>query len=221
VIRVLLVDDQALVRAGLRRILRARDGFSIAGECDNGAAALDAVAAEACDVVVMDVRMPVMDGVTATRALRSREGAPPVLVLTTFDDDEALAGALRAGASGFLLKDAPAEDIIRAVRSVAEGGAWLDAAVTQRVLATYRSNSASPAATVPAAARVAEITERELEVLRLIGRGASNPEIAAALHIGEGTVKTHVGHIFDKLELRDRAAAIVFAFDNGLVVPGG
>jgi DNA-binding NarL/FixJ family response regulator len=216
VIQVLLVDDQALVRAGLRRILRARDGFAITAECDNGQAALDAVAQSRPDVVVMDVRMPVMDGVAATRALRQRDDAPPVLVLTTFDDDEVLAGALRAGASGFLLKDAPAEDIIRAVRTVADGGAWLDPTVTQRVLATYRSNHAIPAASPRA---VADLTEREVDVLRLIGRGASNTEIATALHIGEGTVKTHVGHIFDKLELRDRAAAIVFAFDNGLAQP--
>jgi len=216
VIEVLLVDDQALVRAGLRRILRARDGFSIVAECGDGQAALDALAHARPDVVVMDVRMPVMDGVAATRALRERRDAPPVLVLTTFDDDEVLSGALRAGASGFLLKDAPAEDIIRAVRTVAGGGAWLDPTVTERVLATYRSNHAPPAAAPHA---VADLTEREVDVLRLIGRGASNAEIAGALHIGEGTVKTHVGHIFDKLELRDRAAAIVYAFDNGLVQP--
>ena len=215
-IQVLLVDDQALVRAGLRRILRARDGFSIAAECDNGQAALDAVAQARPDIVVMDVRMPVMDGVAATRALRRGTDAPPVLVLTTFDDDDVLAGALRAGASGFLLKDAPAEDIIRAVRTVAGGGAWLDPTVTERVLATYRSNHSLPVASAHA---VADLTEREVDVLRLIGRGASNAEIAEGLHIGEGTVKTHVGHIFDKLELRDRAAAIVFAFDNGLAQP--
>ena len=217
-IRVLLVDDQALVRAGLRRILRPRDGFEIAAECDSGRAALDAASRERPDVVIMDVRMPVMDGVAATQALRSREDAPPVLVLTTFDDDEVLAGALRAGASGFLLKDAPAEDIIRAVRSVAAGDAWLDPAVTQRVLHAYRNGAAHG---VPRRdARVlGELTERELEVLRLIGRGLSNTEIGGELHIGEGTVKTHISHIFDKLELRDRAAAIVLAFDTGLVQP--
>lgn len=212
-IRVLLVDDQELVRAGLRRILRPREGIEVSGECDNGAAALQAVAADRPDVVVMDVRMPVMDGVEATRRLRAGDAAPPVLVLTTFGDDEVLSAALRAGAAGFQLKDAPGEDIVRAVRAVAGGGAWLDPEVTGRVLRTYRREP------VPAGddARIAGLTARELDVLRLMGRGCTNQEIADDLGVSETTVKTHVGHIFDKLELRDRAAAIVFAFDHGLV----
>jgi DNA-binding NarL/FixJ family response regulator len=176
-----------------------------------------AVASLRPDVVLMDVRMPTVDGVTATRALRSEPDSPPVLVLTTFDDDEALAGALRAGASGFLLKGIPADDLQRAVRTVAEGGAWLDPAVIGRVLSTYRT-------AVPGRADAAgldTLTAREREVLTLIGTGRSNAEIAAELVLGEGTVKTHVNRVFAKLQLRDRAAAIVFAFDNALVTPRG
>ena len=215
-LRVLLVDDQPLARAGLKMILGPHDGFEVVGECSDGAAALAAVEKLRPDVVVMDVRMRGMDGVEATRRLRALRGTPPVLILTTFDDDEVLSAALRAGASGFLLKDAPAEDLIRGTRAVAEGGAWLDPAVTGRVLAAYRAGAPASAG---AAAAVAELTPRELDVLRLVGRGATNQEIADTLVIGEATVKTHVGRILDKLDLRDRAAAIVFAFDHGLVQP--
>jgi DNA-binding NarL/FixJ family response regulator len=215
VIRVLVVDDQELVRAGLRGLLRERFGFEVVGECADGTMVAAAVAGLRPDVVLMDVRMPQLDGVSATAALRRRPGAPPVLMLTTFDDDEALAGALRAGAAGFLLKGVPAEDLQRAVRTVAEGGAWLDPAVTGRVLAAYRS-APRPAATAPA---LDALTGREREVLVLIGVGRSNAEIAAELVLGEGTVKTHVNRIFAKLGLRDRAAAIVLAFDTGLVQP--
>jgi len=218
-IRVLLVDDQQLVREGLRRILHPDEGFEIAGECGDGAEVGDAIARQRPDVVVMDVRMKDVGGVEATRRLREQPDAPPVLVLTTFDDDEVLSGALRAGAAGFVLKDAPGEELIRSVRTVAEGGAWLDPAVTGRVLATYRS--AAPAEDGAAAARIADLTPRERDVLRLIGRGASNTEIAASLFVSEATVKSHIGHIFTKLDLRDRAAAIVFAFDHGLVAPHG
>src|SRR5262245_54870528 len=191
-IRVLLVDDQELVRAGLRGILLARLGFDIVGECANGSDVVAAVDSLAPDVVLMDVRMPVVDGVQATRELRRRDGSPPVLALTTFDDDEVLAGMLRAGASGFVLKGVPAEDLHRAVRVVAGGGAWLDPAVTGRVLAI------SPSA-APRAARDADLdalTGREREVLALIGRGKTNAEIAAELFVGEGTVKTHINHLF-------------------------
>ena len=219
-IRVLLVDDQPLVREGLRRILHPDDGFEVVGECDDGADVDDAVGRLRPDVVVMDVRMKDVDGVEATGRLRERADAPPVLVLTTFDDDEVLSGALRAGAAGFVLKDAPGEELIRSARTVAAGDAWLDPAVTERVLATYRSTTRTPD-DGEAAGRIAELTPRERDVLRLIGRGSSNTEIAETLFVSEATVKSHIGHIFTKLDLRDRAAAIVFAFDHGLVAPQG
>jgi DNA-binding NarL/FixJ family response regulator len=216
VIRVLLVDDQELIRTGLRGILRASFGFEVVGECADGGEVSAAVEATAPDVVLMDVRMPFTDGVQATLRLKRREGSPPVLALTTFDDDQALAGMLRAGAAGFVLKGVPAEDLQRAVRVVAEGGAWLDPAVTARVLTVYRT-AAPPAAGQDLAA----LTSRELEVLALIGHGRTNGEIAAELFVSEGTVKTHVNHLFTKLRLRDRAAAVVFAFDHGLVKRSG
>jgi DNA-binding NarL/FixJ family response regulator len=216
VIKLLIVDDQELIRAGLRGILHARYGFDVVGECADGAMVPAAVAGLRPDVVLMDIRMPGVDGVTATERLRADAASPPVLVLTTFDDDEVLAAALRAGASGFLLKGAPAEDLQRAVRTVAAGGAWLDPAVTGRVLATYR---AAPPTVSPDTLEA--LTAREREVLALIGAGRTNAEIAAALVLGEGTVKTHVNHLFAKLTLRDRAAAIVLAFDTGLVTPRG
>jgi DNA-binding NarL/FixJ family response regulator len=214
VIRVLLVDDQELVRAGLRGILREQFGFDVVGECANGAEVLDAVIELAPDIVLMDVRMPRLDGVGATRQLLAERPSTPVLALTTFDDDEALAGMLRAGATGFVLKGVTAEELHRAVRVVAEGGAWLDPAVTGRVLAMYRAAPASPAAQ-PGAMRL--LTGREREVLGLIGQGCTNAEIAERLFVSEGTVKTHVNHLFTKLDLRDRAAAIIFAYDNGLI----
>ena len=216
-IRVMLVDDQELVRSGLRRILRRKDGFAVVAECADGSEVEQAVDAHAPDVVVMDLRMRHMDGIEATRLLRRRADAPPVLVLTTFDDDELLSGALRAGAAGFLLKDSPAEELIRAVRTVAAGEALLDPAVTGRVLAAYRAApSEAPAAPSPPE----ELTPRELDVLQLIGRGMSNTEIAEQLYISEVTVKSHIGRIFAKLDLRDRAAAIVYAFDHRIVSPG-
>lgn len=214
-IRVLLVDDQELVRSGLRRILRRRDGFVVAGECGDGAEVAAALAATEVDVVVMDLRMKRMDGIEATRRLRQVSDHPPVLALTTFDDDELLAGALRAGAAGYVLKDSSAEDLIRAVRAVASGGAWLDASVTARVLTAYR-RSADEDRTGPPPGL---LTPREYDVLRALGRGLTNAEIAATLVISEVTVKTHVGRIFAKLGLRDRAAAIVYAFDHGVVAP--
>lgn len=213
---VLVVDDQELVRGGLRRILRRRDGFLVT-ECADGDEVPAALAAQPADVVLMDLRMKRVGGIDATRALRTRGAAPPVLVLTTFDDDQLLSGALRAGAAGFTLKDSPAEDLIRAVRTVAGGGSWLDPSVTGRVLSAYRTVRTAPAG---ARTRLDELTARELEVLQRIGRGRVNTEIAAELSISEVTVKSHVGHIFGKLGLRDRAAAIVFAFDHGVVTPG-
>jgi DNA-binding NarL/FixJ family response regulator len=216
-IRVLLVDDQELVRAGLRGILREVFGFDIVGECGDGGEVAAAVASCRPDVVLMDVRMPVLDGVTATRQLLAEPGAPPVLALTTFDDDEALAGMLRAGAAGFVLKGIPAADLQQAVRIVAEGGAWLDPSVTSRVLSVYRE---APAAPTRDDGALAELTARELEVLGLIGRGQTNAEIARELVVSAGTVKTHVHHIFAKLDLRNRAAAVIFALDHDLGGPG-
>jgi DNA-binding NarL/FixJ family response regulator len=221
-IRVLLVDDQELVRTGLRGILRTAFGFDVVGECADGSEVIAAVDALAPDVVLMDARMPGVDGLQATAGLRDRGGGPPVLALTTFDDEEVLAGMLRAGAAGFVLKGVPAEDLQRAVRVVADGGAWLDPAVTARVLAIYRSAVPSSPTAARAAAMQAgldTLTGRELDVLALIGRGQTNGEIAAALFVSEGTVKTHINHMFTKLRLRDRAAAVVFAYDHGLVRP--
>ena len=216
--RVVLVDDQELVRSGLRRILRKRDGFEIVAECGDGSELPSALAdAGEVDVVLMDLRMREVDGITATRELSAREGAPPVLVLTTFDDDEMLSGALRAGAAGFLLKDSSADDLSRAVRAVAAGDSWLDPAVTGRVLVRYRESASAPA---PAGERHEVLTARELEVLCAMAAGQSNAEIAASLFISELTVKSHIGRIFTKLELRDRPAAIVYAYDHGLVSPG-
>ena len=212
-IRVLLVDDQALVRAGLQMILGPEDGFLIVGECADGAEAVRAVNRRdpAADVILMDVRMKGMDGATATARIREVTEAPPVLILTTFDDDDVLWGALEAGAAGFVLKDASAEEIIAATRAVAGGAAWLDPAVTERVLRRGRG-PATPAAP----ARIPALTDREHDVLRLMAKGATNVEIARALYVSEATVKTHVGSIFSKLAVRDRAAAIVYAYDHGV-----
>ncbi|MCK6211350.1 response regulator transcription factor [Georgenia sp. EYE_87] len=214
-VRVLLVDDQDLIRAGLRGILRPRFGFDVVGELDDGGGVVAACAELRPDVVVMDVRMPGTDGVTATARLLASDHPVPVLVLTTFEDDEILAGALRAGAAGFLLKGVPAEDLQRAVRTVADGGSWLDPAVTGRVLTAYRDG-----VTLLPDDALDVLTPREREVLTLVGAGLNNAEIAARLYLGEGTVKTHLGNVFAKLHLRDRAAAVVLAFDHGLVRPG-
>lgn len=215
-IRVLIVDDQPVVRAGVARILGPDDGFEVVAECDDGDEVVDAVVDHRPEVVLMDVRMRRVDGVEATRRLREVADQPPVLVLTTFDDDDVLWGALDAGAAGFILKDASAEDLIAATRAVAGGAAWLDPKVAARVLGAVRSGGrARPAEQ----ARLAELTEREHDVLRHMARGATNAEIASALIVGEATVKSHVGAIFSKLGVRDRAAAIVFAYDHGIVDP--
>jgi len=214
-VRVLLVDDQELIRSGLRRILRRRSGFDVVAECADGSEVPAALAEHEVDVVLMDLRMKHVDGIEATRRLRASDANPPVLVLTTFDDDEMLSGALRAGAAGFVLKDTPSDDLLRAVRAVAAGDSWLDPSVTARVLAAYRT---APASVAPP--RLDSLTAREVEVLGAIGRGLSNGEIADALHISQLTVKSHVGRIFTKLGLRDRAAAVVCAYETGLVSAG-
>ena len=214
-IRVLIVDDAPVVRAGVARILGPADGFEIVAECSDGSEVPAVLASHQLDLVVMDVRMRQVDGVAATRLLRADPAAPPVLVLTTFDDDDALWGALDAGAAGFVLKDSPAELLIAAARAVAAGGAWLDAAVTARVLRAVppRPSSGDHERHDP------QLTDREHDVLRLMASGASNTEIAGSLFVSEATIKSHVGAIFAKLGARDRAAAIVYAFDRGIVTP--
>lgn len=212
-IRVVLVDDQPLARAGLRVVLAEVEGFAVVAKCGDGAAGADAATAHQPDVVVMDVRMRGTDGIEGTRRIRAQDG-PPVLILTTFDDDDVLWGAIEAGAAGFILKESSAEDLIAATRRVAEGGSWLDPAVTGRVLALTRD------AGLPhrrAGARAEELTERELEVLRQMAVGATNGEIAITLVVSLATVKTHVGSVFLKLGTRDRAAAIVYAYQHGIV----
>ena len=227
-IRVLLVDDQELVRTGLRGILRAPFGFEVVGECADGGEVIAAVEATAPDVVLMDVRMPSLDGIEATRQLAGPDGpGPRVLILTTFDLDEYVFDALRAGASGFLLKDVTAERLFDAVRVIAAGEALLAPAVTRRLISEFtrlrpvpktpKSPEAQGAA--PSAA-LGTLTPRETEVLRLVAEGMSNPEIARRLVVTEETVKTHVSHILAKLGLRDRTQAVVAAYESGLVVPG-
>jgi DNA-binding NarL/FixJ family response regulator len=216
-IRVALVDDQAIVRAGLARILSPADGFEVVAECADGRQAVQQLPALHPDVVLMDIRMPVLDGIAATARLRAAEDPLVVLVLTTFGEDEVLWGAMEAGAAGFVLKDTSAEELIAAVRAVAGGGAWFDPGVAPRLLEHYR-RLVAPAARE--AARLEVLTDRERDVLRLMARGATNSEIAATLYVAEATVKTHVGSIFAKLDVRDRAAAIVFAYDHGVVTPG-
>jgi DNA-binding NarL/FixJ family response regulator len=214
-IRIVLADDQALIRAGLRMILDAEPDLEIVTEVSDGAQAIVAVQAHRPDLVLMDVRMPGMDGLTATRALRSddAEHQVPVLILTTFDDDDVLWGSVHAGAAGFVLKDSAADDLVQAIRVTAGGGSWLDPRVTPRLLHRLRS-SANPD---EAASELERLTERELEVLRLMAQGSTNIEIADTLFVSERTVKSHVGSIFTKLGARDRAAAIVLAFRAGLV----
>jgi DNA-binding NarL/FixJ family response regulator len=218
VTRVLLVDDQQLVRVGLRRILELDGACTVVGECADGDEVVDAVARWRPDVVVMDVRMQRVDGAEATRRLAAGAAptAPPVLVLTTFDDDDTVAAALGAGAAGFVLKDAPGEDIVRAVQTVAAGASWLDPRVTGRVLAAYRSQVVARGPGGDGGG-VGQLTPRERDVLAEVGRGATNAEVADALHVSEATVKTHLGSLLVKLGLRDRAAAIVFAHAHGLV----
>ena len=220
-IRVLIVDDQALVRTGFRMILDAEEGLTVVGEAGDGEEAVRVAEAARPDVVLMDIRMPNLDGVEATRRLlAARDGdAPRVLILTTFDLDEYVVEALRAGASAFLLKDAPPEQLIDAIRTVAAGDAVVAPRVTRRLLDRFAAHlpPATPAA--PPAA-LDTLTDREREVLVLIARGLSNAEIAAELYVSETTVKTHVGHVLTKLDLRDRVQAVVLAYETGLVRPG-
>lgn len=217
-IRILLTDDQAMVRAGLRMILEAETDLEVVGEAADGLVAVAAASRLCPDVTLMDIQMPTMDGLTATRRIVGPDGQPNarVVILTTFERDDYIFEALRAGASGFLLKNAPADDLIAAVRIVAAGDALLAPSVTRRIIAEY---AGQPARTT----REAELdilTDREREVLRLLGVGKSNAEIAAELFVGEGTVKTHVSHLLRKLGLRDRVQAAIFTYESGLIRPG-
>ena len=216
-IRVLVVDDQELVRSGFCVILDAADGITVVGEAANGEAAVRAAAAHHPDVVLMDIRMPGMDGLEATRLLARSESAPKVVMLTTFDLDEYVYEALRAGASGFLLKDSPRADLIAAVRIAAAGNAMLAPTITRRLIEAFARR---PAPTSPSPARLASLTAREREVLVLMARGSTNTEIAGALFVSEATVKTHVGNLLAKLGLRDRVQAVILAYETGIVVPG-
>lgn len=217
-IRVALVDDQVMVRAGFRMILESEPDITVVGEAGDGRDALDLVARSKPDVVLMDVRMPVMDGIEATRQLAAAGGEEKVLILTTFDLDDYVYAALRAGASGFLLKDAPADQLINAVRVIAAGDALLAPSVTRLLIDEVSRRPAVDATVV--APGIADLTDRELEVLRLMARGQSNAEIATQLYLGEATVKTHVGRVLTKLGLRDRVQAVVVAYESGLVTPG-
>lgn len=215
-IRVLVVDDQALVRAGFRMILEAEPDVEVVGEAADGIEAVSAAQLHQPDVVLMDVRMPNMDGIAAARRILEGGSTARVVMLTTFDMDEYVYEALRAGASGFLLKDVPPERLVAGIRAVASGEALLAPSVTRRLIENYVQRQ--PARDLPAT--VAELTTREREVLELMARGLSNAEIAATFVVSETTVKTHVAHILDKLELRDRVQAVVFAYECGLVHPG-
>ena len=218
-IRVLLADDQAMVRAGFAMILGAQPDMEIVGEAEDGEGAVTEAKRLAPNVIVMDIRMPKLDGVSATRAVLAQErvDTPRVLVVTTFDVDEYVFEALRAGASGFLLKNAPPEELARAVRVVAAGDSLLAPEVTRRLIEAFSQQPARPPVAPP---ELEELTEREREVLSLVARGRSNAEIADELVVSHGTVKTHVSRILMKLALRDRVQAVVFAYEAGLVTAG-
>ena len=219
-LRVLIVDDQALVRAGFAMILSTEPDIEVIGEAGNGAEALEAARKLEPDVILMDIRMPEMDGITATRLLcegrTGDPGCPRVLILTTFDLDDYVYEALRAGASGFLLKDTPPDDLAEAIRVVAGGDALLAPSVTRTLLQEFAKTAPQPRPHDG----IEDLTEREEEVLRQLARGLSNAEISEALYVSETTVKTHVSHILTKLELRDRVQAVVVAYESGLVIPG-
>jgi DNA-binding NarL/FixJ family response regulator len=221
VIRVLVVDDQAMVREGFAALLDAQPDMEVVGTAGDGRAALPVAATRHPDVVLMDIRMPEMDGLEAARLLLAQPDPPKVVVLTTFDLDDYIFDALAAGASGFLLKHAPATDLLHAVRVVAAGEALLAPEVTRRLIAHFVAARPDPAAAGPRPDRLAPLTDRETEVLGLVARGLSNTEIADALVLAEQTVKTHVSRIFGKLGLRDRAQAVVVAYECGLVRPQG
>jgi DNA-binding NarL/FixJ family response regulator len=216
-IRVLVVDDQALVRGGFRLILDAQDDIEVVGEAADGREALRRAAELDPDVVLMDIRMPQLDGISAARRLLAAPGGPRVLMLTTFDADQYVYEAMKAGASGFLLKDVEPEHLARAVRTVAAGDALLSPTITRRLIEEFVRRPPASSGPPP---ELADLTERELEVLRLVARGLSNAEIAGELFVTEATVKTHLTHILTKLRIRDRVQAVVVAYESGLIRPG-
>jgi DNA-binding NarL/FixJ family response regulator len=213
-IRVLVVDDQPLVRAGFSMILQSEDDLELVGEASTGLEAITAVQELSPDVVLMDIRMPELDGVEATRQIREVPDSPAVLMLTTFDLDEYVYASLRAGASGFMLKDSPADDLIEAIRVVARGDALIAPSVTKRLISEFAAQGPRPDR-----AAFDELTERENEVLLLMAKGLSNAEIASELILGETTIKTHVGRILMKLNARDRVQAVIAAYESGAVTP--
>ncbi|TLP74486.1 response regulator transcription factor [Nesterenkonia sphaerica] len=216
--RVLVVDDQHMIRAGFAALLDAQPGIHVVGTAEDGAGILEIVESTQPDVVLMDIRMPGVNGLEATRTVLSEAASPPrILMLTTFDADEYVFAALRAGASGFLLKDATPEELIHAVRVVAQGEALLSPRITRTLIADYAERPPSP---VQNTALLEGLTERELDVMRLISRGLANAEIAASLFLAEQTVKTHVSRILSKLQLRDRTQIVVIAYESGLIRPG-
>ncbi|MDF2574961.1 MAG: two component transcriptional regulator, LuxR family [Agromyces sp.] len=216
-IRLVLVDDQALVRAGFRLILE-RAGLDVVGEAENGEIGVAMVADTAPDVVLMDIRMPVMDGIEATRRIVAHADPPRVLALTTFDDDEYVYAAVRAGASGFMLKDAPPADLVHAVGVVARGEAMLAPPLTARLLDRFATVPGGPGPNVDA--RLSDLTERELEIVRLVARGFANAEIGRTLFLSESTVKTYVSRVLGKLGVHDRVQIAILAYESGLVRPG-
>jgi DNA-binding NarL/FixJ family response regulator len=216
-IRVVIADDQGMVRAGFRSLLAHESDIEVVGEAADGQAAVTVVCRTRPDVVLMDIRMPVLDGLAATRRLMAEPQPPRVLALTTFDLDQYVYEALRAGAAGFLLKDATVEELVAAIRTLAAGNAILDPAVTRRVIEAFvRSKPPDPSAT----AKLDRLTEREVQVLRLIARGLSNAELARRLVVTDATAKTHVSNVLTKLDLRDRVQGVIYAYETGLVQPG-
>lgn len=214
-IRIVIADDQAMVRVGLKLVVESEADLEVVGEAPDGIEAIAVVRRTRPDIVLMDISMPRMDGLTAARQLLAQPDPPKIVMLTTFDTDENLYSALRAGTSGFLLKVSPPEQLVDAIRIVVAGDSLLDPAVTTRVIASFagRHDPEPPP-------RLAELTPRELEVLRSLARGLTNAEIAGELFVGEATVKTHVARVLMKLHLRDRAQAVVFAYESGVVRPG-
>jgi DNA-binding NarL/FixJ family response regulator len=221
VIRVLLVDDQSLLRMGFRLILEAQPDIEVAGEAADGSTGISMAAALQPDVVLMDVRMPGLDGIAATAAITAAGPASRVLILTTFDLDQYVFAGLKAGASGFLLKDAPPDELLSAVRTVAAGEAVLAPSATRRLIDQFAPLLPDPGRQQEQDAVLSQLTDRERDVFAGLAAGRSNREIAAALHLSEGTVKIHVGRILAKLGLRDRVQAVVLAYESGLITPGG